>query len=124
MISESHVIKHPLTDAEKNDLMVDRFYINKPNKVVYWNYYNPDSNAGGQIVYNTVTFDQILESETFDSTAFFENLESAARQELLDVDQTRFKDAAEEILLGKADLLHRNKATMTALLTVSKSMLN
>ena len=37
----------------------DAFFIDRDNESVTWMYYNPDSNAGGQYVTNTLSFDEI-----------------------------------------------------------------
>ena len=50
-------------------------------------YYNPDSNAGGQYVTNTLSFDEIQQvAREYDSAEdFFDYLGSIANQELADV---------------------------------------
>ena len=40
----------------------DAFFIDRDNESVTWMYYNPDSNAGGQYVTNTLSFDEIQQA--------------------------------------------------------------
>lgn len=40
----------------------DAFFIDRDNENVTWMYYNPDSNAGGQYVTSTLSFDEIKEA--------------------------------------------------------------
>ena len=61
-------------------------------------YYNPDSNAGGQYVTNTLSFDEIQQvAREYDSAEdFFDYLGSIANQELADVGTEWFVDADRE----------------------------
>ncbi|EKC63142.1 helicase, partial [human gut metagenome] len=50
----------------------DAFFIDRDNENVTWMYYNPDSNAGGQYVTSTLSFDEIKEAaKTHKSTDDF-----------------------------------------------------
>ena len=62
----------------------DAFFIDRDNESVTWMYYNPDSNAGGQYVTNTLSFDEIQQvAREYDSAEdFFDYLGSIANQEL------------------------------------------
>lgn len=76
----------------------DAFFIDRENESVTWIYYNPDSNAGGQYVTNTLSFDEIREAAKEYKVAedFFDYLGSIANQELADVGTEWFEDAEAE----------------------------
>ena len=80
-------------------------------------YYNPDSNAGGQYVTNTLSFDEIQQAaREYDSTEdFFDYLGSIANQELADVGTEWFVDADREFH-RTPDLTDCTSATMEALI--------
>lgn len=58
----------------------DAFFIDRDNESVTWIYYNPDSNAGGQYVTNTLSFDEIREAAKEYKTAEDFSIISAALQ--------------------------------------------
>ena len=95
----------------------DAFFIDRDNESVIWMYYNPDSNAGGQYVTNTLSFDEIQQAaREYDSTEdFFDYLGSIANQELADVGTEWFLDADREFHRAP-DLTDCTSATMEALI--------
>ena len=95
----------------------DAFFINRENESVTWMYYNPDSNAGGQYVTNTLSFDEIQQAaREYDSTEdFFDYLGSIANQELADVGTEWFEDADREFH-RTPDLTDCTSATMETLI--------
>ncbi|HHT7660394.1 TPA: N-6 DNA methylase [Streptococcus suis] len=95
----------------------DTFFIDRDNESVIWMYYNPDSNAGGQYVTNTLSFDEIQQAaREYDSTEdFFDYLGSIANQELADVGTEWFEDADREFHRAP-DLTDCTSATMEALI--------
>ena len=95
----------------------DAFFINRENESVTWMYYNPDSNAGGQYVTNTLSFDEIQQAaREYDSAEeFFDYLGSIANQELADVGTEWFEDAEREFH-KTPDLTDCTSATMEALI--------
>ena len=95
----------------------DAFFIDRDNESVIWMYYNPDSNAGGQYVTNTLSFDEIQQAaREYDSTEdFFDYLGSIANQELADVGTEWFEDADREFHRAP-DLTDCTSATMEALI--------
>ena len=95
----------------------DAFFINRENESVIWMYYNPDSNAGGQYVTNTLSFDEIQQAaREYDSAEeFFDYLGSIANQELADVGTEWFEDAEREFH-KTPDLTDCTSATMEALI--------
>mgnify|MGYP000812185529 CR=1 FL=1 len=95
----------------------DAFFIDRDNESVTWIYYNPDSNAGGQYVTNTLSFDEIQQAaREYDSAEdFFDYLGSIANQELADVGTEWFEDADREFH-RTPDLTDCTSATMEALI--------
>ena len=95
----------------------DAFFINRENESVTWMYYNPDSNAGGQYVTNTLSFDEIQQAaREYDSAEdFFDYLGSIANQELADVGTEWFEDADRDFH-RTPDLTDCTTATMEALI--------
>ena len=95
----------------------DAFFIDRDNESVIWMYYNPDSNAGGQYVTNTLSFDEIQQAaREYDSAEdFFDYLGSIANQELADVGTEWFVDANREFH-RTPDLTDCTSATMKALI--------
>ena len=94
----------------------DAFFIDRDNESVIWMYYNPDSNAGGQYVTNTLSFDEIQQAaREYDSAEdFFDYLGSIANQEFADVGTEWFVDA-ESQFLEQPDFTDCTKATMQSL---------
>ena len=94
----------------------DAFFIDRDNESVTWMYYNPDSNAGGQYVTNTLSFDEIQQAarEYYSAEDFFDYLGSIANQELADVGTEWFVDA-ESQFLEQPDFTDCTKATMQSL---------
>ena len=94
----------------------DAFFIDRDNESVTWMYYNPDSNAGGQYVTNTLSFDEIQQAaREYDSAEnFFDYLGSIANQELADVGTEWFEEA-ESQFSQQPDFTDCTKATMQSL---------
>lgn len=94
----------------------DAFFIDRDNESVAWMYYNPDSNAGGQYVTNTLSFDEIQQAAREYDLAedFFDYLGSIANQELADVGSEWFEDA-ESQFSQQPDFTDCTKATMQSL---------
>ena len=75
---------------------IDKFYVNEENESVTWAYFNPDSSAGGQLVYHTFTFDQIFDAIVQEEPLDY--LEQVSKTELVDVTDLNFKKIAAEFL--------------------------
>ena len=95
----------------------DAFFIDRDNESITWMYYNPDSNAGGQYVTNTLSFDEIQQAarEYESAEDFFDYLGSIANPELADVGTEWFEDAEREFH-KTPDLTDCTSATMEALI--------
>ena len=110
-LNEAVEEKETATDYE------DVFFVDKENKTVTWMYYNPDSNAGGQYVINTTTFDEVEEAAQKHKSAddFFDYLGNIANQTLADVGTEWFEEA-DNAFKQTPDLTGCTSATMEALL--------
>lgn len=99
----------------------DAFFIDRDNESVTWMYYNPDSNAGGQYVTNTFSFDEIKEAaKTHKSTDdFFDYLGSIADQTLADVGTEWFEEA-ENAFSQTPDYTECTPETMEALIETAE----
>ena len=99
----------------------DAFFIDRDNESVTWMYYNPDSNAGGQYVTNTLSFDEIKEAaKTHKSTDdFFDYLGSIADQTLADVGTEWFEEA-ENAFSQTPDYTECTPETMEALIETAE----
>lgn len=99
----------------------DTFFIDRDNESVTWMYYNPDSNAGGQYVTNTLSFDEIKEAaKTHKSTDdFFDYLGSIADQTLADVGTEWFEEA-ENAFSQTPDYTECTPETMEALIETAE----
>ena len=75
---------------------VDKFYVNAENESVTWAYFNPDSSAGGQLVYHTFSYDQLFEAIVKNEPLDY--LEQVSKTELVDVTEPNFTDIAREFL--------------------------
>lgn len=80
-------------------------------------YYNPDSNAGGQLVTNYYSRTDIAETyeKHTDPNNFWEHLESIAKQYLIDIDTPEFESEAKEFVEAPCDFSGNKEETMNAL---------
>ncbi|MBR3137154.1 MAG: DUF4314 domain-containing protein [Clostridia bacterium] len=100
----------------------DVFWVFPKDQLVFEAYYNPDSNAGGQFVFNSFSFNMIIAAEIFsakDPNVFYEYLDTICVQECVDIteDLETVEDAASQ-LNGKADYEGHTRETMEALIKV------
>lgn len=106
----------------------DAFWVFPEQEEVYEAYYNPDSNAGGQFVFNSFSFGLILEAEKESEGnvgLFFDCIQDRCYQELIDIDETveEVRCAAEEFM-SPADLEGYNKNTMERLVQAAHAALD
>lgn len=113
--------------ARKNDEYVDLFaeefkkdkFYNKPDlEQILLVYYNNDSNAGGQLVYNYIQYDHIRKADTTNAENFFRNLEEICYQEVVDIDDKDFAQFAREFAESGCDYVNSDEVTMKALLEI------
>ena len=80
-------------------------------------YYNPDSTAGGQLVYNEFPFELIREASKQDTIfKFYEYLNSNCKQSLVDIDSSEFMNNFKDFIESKPDFLKDNKETANAMI--------
>lgn len=87
-------------------------------------YYNPDSNAGGQLVTNLYPRSVIVEAYEIHSNvdSFWDHLESTAKQYLTDIDTSEFAKEAKEFVESPCDYSGNNEETMNALYNWASGM--
>lgn len=97
------------------DVDKDKFFIT--DNGVTEVYFNPDSTAGGQLVYNEISKDLIAEAAkaTSNSTEFFDYLQEKCRQYLMDIDSPEFKGHLDSFMQRKADFEDYSDKTAKAL---------
>lgn len=80
-------------------------------------YYNPDADAGGQLVELTISYDDIKEAAKLYKTPkdFFSHLEAVSKGSLYDVGTGTFREIAQAFIDGKADFEGCNRDTMKEL---------
>lgn len=103
--------------AEKKygNIEADKFF--KTDEGFTEMFYNPDANAGGQIVVNEITNALIKEAAQFKTAdAFFEHINDGCNQSLIDAGTPAFRRTVKELVESKADLEGINKDTMKGLI--------
>jgi len=80
-------------------------------------YFNPDADAGGQFVSDTVSLVALINAfaTSNNSDEFWEYFDSHAEQYLTDIDTTEFASVAEEYAMSPYDFEGENKKTMNGL---------
>lgn len=80
-------------------------------------YYNPDATAGGQLVYNEISSELIYEAlvEDMNPGSFFEYLNSACKQYLVDIGTDDFHDSFMNFVNNKAEFEGCSENTMRLL---------
>ena len=93
----------------------DKFF--KTNSGFEEIYYNPDSTAGGQLVYNEFSFELIREASKQDTMMKFYNyLNSGCKQYCVDIDSAEFMDYLKDFMEREPDYLKDNKETANAMI--------
>lgn len=103
--------------VENNYDKVDRDKFFKTDNGFIEVYYNPNANAGGQLVYNEISFDLIREAAQSGKRVqdFFSHLDSGCTQYLIDIDTPEFKSNLDSFMSRKADFENCNAKTMREL---------
>mgnify|MGYP004537742277 FL=1 len=93
----------------------DKFY--KTTNGVMEMYYNPDANAGGQLVELTIYNEDILDAAKLYKKPqdFFSHIEGMSKGALYDVGTETFMEAAKDFIESKADFEGCSLKTMSAL---------
>ena len=97
---------------------VDKFYVQPEIEQVTWIYYNPDSAAGGQLVYNYLTYDDIFNAVLKDDP--MEYLLENCKQETLDRGSAGFDEAVEEFMTDSEDISSREENYVGKLLALTE----
>lgn len=99
------------------DFREDKFFIDKENQKVEIVYYNPDSSEGGQLVYDSISFDVLKDAfnESKTEEQFWEYLYSYAYQTLIDITSPEFTAEAEKFVKNPCDYIGRTDYTMDEL---------
>lgn len=102
-------------DANYGEVDRDKFF--KTDSGFTEVYYNPNANAGGQLVYNEISFDLIREATQNSKRVqdFFSHLDGGCTQYLIDIDTPEFKSNLDSFINCKADFEGCNKKTMNGL---------
>ena len=98
-----------------NAISKDKFY--KTTNGVMEMYYNPDANAGGQLVELTIYNEDILDAAKLYKKPqdFFSHIEEMSKGVLYDVGTETFMEAAKDFIESKADFEGCSLKTMNAL---------
>lgn len=102
-------------DANYGEVDRDKFF--KTDNGFTEVYYNPDADAGGQLVYNEISFELIREAAQNGKKVqdFFNHLDSGCTQYLIDIDTPEFKGNLDSFINRKADFEKCNAKTMREL---------
>ena len=98
-VNEHNETAEELPSAVSDDL--NKFYVDRERGEICMVYYNPDSEAGGSLVYNYFSFDEL--ENALSSENPFDSLVSACRTEWLDKGASVFEESLREFKTGKAD---------------------
>ena len=80
-------------------------------------YFNMNSNAGGQLVYNEFPYELIREAAKEENTLkFFEHLYSGCKQSLVDIDSPDFMNCVKEFIETNTDYSKDNSETANAMI--------
>lgn len=106
-LSNEDIIKENLNELEK-----DKFFMTDNGFTEV--YYNPDADAGGQLVYNDISFDLIKKAahKHKNTENFFNYLASGCTQYLIDINTPEFRGNFESFINKKADLENCTSRTM------------
>ena len=91
----------------EGEFNLNKWYVDTENERVTEVYYNPDSNSGGQLVYNQISFNLLREafSKYIDSEQLLSYLGSCIRQTLCDIDDEDFSGNAKEFVEKTYDFI-------------------
>lgn len=87
------MIEEAITESYED---IDKFYVDKENEIIEWVYFNPDSSAGGQFVYNKFDFDTVRTALYADNPLDY--ISEHCKQYLIDVGSSEFEGAKKGFL--------------------------
>ena len=97
----------------------DKFYTKHNLQRIDWVYYNPDSNEGGQYVYNMLNAHIIEKTAGLSAEDFFDRIGSNCVQYLVDVNTFGFEEADYHFKNAPCDFEDCTEETMVALIALS-----
>lgn len=84
-------------------------------------YFNLDTMAGGQLVYNQFDFDLIREASKQDNVyKFYDYINSGCKQHCVDIDSAEFMYCVKDFISRKPDYLKDNQKTASAMIKAAK----
>lgn len=101
---------------------LDKFYVNPEAEQVKWIYYNPDSSAGGQLVYTYFDFDDILTASEKDNPLDY--LLETSKQTVLDKGMDGFDEAVAEFMTNSESISNRDENYLETLIALSEQKKN
>lgn len=101
---------------------LDKFYVNPETEQVTWIYYNPDSSAGGQLVYTYFDFDDILTASEKDNPLDY--LLETSKQTVLDKGMDGFDEAVAEFMTNSESISNRDENYLEKLIALSEQKKN
>lgn len=110
----------PVNEEPPADL--DKFYVNPETEQVTWFYYNPDSSAGGQLVYTYFDFDDILTASEKDNPLDY--LLETSKQTVLDKGMDGFDEAVAEFMTNSESISNRDENYLEKLIALSEQKKN
>ena len=110
----------PVNEEPPADL--DKFYVNPETEQVTWIYYNPDSSAGGQLVYTYFDFDDILTASEKDNPLDY--LLETSKQTVLDKGMDGFDEAVAEFMTNSESISNRDENYLEKLIALSEQKKN
>ena len=108
---------HKYVDLHLEEFCMEKFYPDSSRTSVTAVYYNPDSTAGGQLVYNYLSLKCLKEAFSACETEehFWSYLDENANQVLVDIDTPDFMDYAKQFIEAPCASTERNASTMEML---------
>lgn len=97
---------------------LDKIYVDRENETVRMVYYNPDSTAGGQFVYNEFDFDDIAAALRQNDPVNY--IISSCKQTAVDVDMPEFDEAARDFLADTEDFNSRDEHYLDKLFALAE----
>ena len=97
----------------------DKFYTKYDSQRIEWVYFNPDSNEGGQYVYNMLNAHIIEKAAGLSAEDFFDRIGSNCVQYLVDVNTFGFEEADYHFKNAPCDFEDCTEETMAALIALS-----
>ena len=116
-------MRYDLVSHHAKDLMTDKFTVDFANGYVDNVYYNPDSNAGGELVRNRLSFTEIVNiaNKTSSEETFWDCFDSEARQTYTSITDKDFRAVILSFVNDPADYRWRDTTTTMALIALARA---